>query len=394
MLRGGRRSNRERAVRSSPFAGHSSTSSVVTGARTSSGLLAVGRFDLRQTESHRTFIVILRSFLRIAVAKPCSVLFPRIWDWVRAIRRICRSYHAAHGFYPSLLFPVRYTEKIQWRKLFDLNPLYVVLCDKLAVRDFVSERVGPEYLVPLLWTGNTPDAIPFEALIPPYIVKSTHSTAHTIIVEDRAAQNQQAIRQTARAWLEACHGTTTNEIGYVNVPRRLMAEKLLLQKDGSPPIERKFFVFHGIVKVVRSVTMSGKNRMPMVSHHTLDWTLLPWKAVHPPPKPVNPPRHFDEMIQIAERLSAGLDHVRVDMYECDDQIYVGEIALYPFSGHHPFQPDSADYLLGSYWDLRPKPIRVLWTMLTKRREICRLEELGVQRKRLDCPASLEGGLFL
>ena len=100
------------------------------------------------------------------------------------------------------------------------------------------------------------------------------------------------------------------------------------------------------------------------------------------------------MIQIAERLAAGLDHVRVDMYECDDQIYVGEITLYPFSGHHPFQPNPADYLLGSYWDLRPNQIRVLWTMLTKRREICRLEDFSIQRNRLDCPASLEGGLLL
>ena len=268
MLRGGRRSNCDRADRPSanPFAtavtrkAHSSISSVVAGARASSGLVeAVNRFDLRRAKFHRAFVAILRSSLRIAVAKPCSFFFPRIWDWVRAVRRICRSYHAVHGFYPSLIFPVRYTEKIQWRKLFDLNPLYVLLCDKLAVRDIVSERVGPEFLVPLLWTGTTPDAIPFEALIPPYIIKSTHSTGQAIIVEDRAAQNEQAVRQTARAWLEACHGTTTNEIGYVNVPRWLMAEKLLLQKDGSPPIERKFFVFHGIVKVVRSVTMSGKN---------------------------------------------------------------------------------------------------------------------------------------
>ena len=59
------------------------------------------------------------------------------------------------GFYPSLIFPTRYTEKIQWRKLFDLNPLYAVLCDKLAVRDVVRERIGPEYLVPLLWTGDS-----------------------------------------------------------------------------------------------------------------------------------------------------------------------------------------------------------------------------------------------
>jgi hypothetical protein len=266
---------------------------------------------------------------------------------------------------------VRYTEKVQWRKLFDLNPLYIVLCDKLAVRDFVSERVGPEFLVPLLWTGDNPDEIPFEALTPPYIIKSTHSTAHTIIVEDSGAQNVAAIRQTARAWLEACHGTSSDEIGYVNVPHRLVAERLLLQKDGLPPIERKFFVFHGIAKIVKSVTRSGKDRTPMFSFHTLDWTRLPWKETDPVPGLVNPPRHLREMVRIAERLAAGLEHVRVDMYECDDEIYVGEMTLYSQSGFFPFQPDSADYLLGSYRNLPSNRKRAVWTMLTKRREICR-----------------------
>ena len=171
--------------------GRSSIPSLVPGARASSRFLeAVGWFDRRGSQSHRTFVAIVRSSLKIAVAKACSVLCPRAWDWVRAIRRIYHSYHARHGFYPSLIFPVRYTEKIQWRKLFDLNPFYPVLCDKLAVRDIVNERVGPEFLVPLLWTGNNPHAIPFEALPAPYIMKSTHGTGHTIIVADRAAQNE------------------------------------------------------------------------------------------------------------------------------------------------------------------------------------------------------------
>jgi hypothetical protein len=76
-----------------------------------------GAWASRRLELYRVLIVILRSSLKIAVAKPCSVLFPRIWEWVGAVRRICRAYHAAHGFYPSLISPVRYTEKIQWRKL-------------------------------------------------------------------------------------------------------------------------------------------------------------------------------------------------------------------------------------------------------------------------------------
>ena len=107
------------------------------------------------------FAAIWRTSMKIAaplsrrLAKLCAVLLPRLWDWVRAIRRIHKSYHDGHGFYPSLLFPVRYTEKMQWRKLFDLNPLYAVLCDKIAVREVVAQRIGPEFLVPLLWVGRS-----------------------------------------------------------------------------------------------------------------------------------------------------------------------------------------------------------------------------------------------
>ena len=258
---------------------------------------------------------------------------------------------------------------MQWRKLFDLEPIYAVLCDKIAVRDYISERVGPEFLVPVLWIGN-PDAIPFETLAVPYIIKSNHATEQTIIVDGKASLNKQAVRAKAREWLDWCHGTAIDEPGYVHVPSKLVIERLLLRKDGSPPIERKFFVFDGIARVVQSVTVRVRDRARFVSHHTLDWTELPWTVTYPrPTETVDPPRRFGEMIRIAEQLGASFDHVRVDMYECDDRIYVGELTLYSYSGLNPFKPDSADYVLGSYWNLQSNPLRALWAILTKRREI-------------------------
>jgi hypothetical protein len=116
------------------------------------------------------------------LAQIISIFSPTFWDWLLAIRRIYIAYHEHHGFYPSLMFPIRFTEKMQWRKRFDLNPAYSILCDKLAVRDFVRERVGQELLIPLLWFGDDPSAIPFDTLEPPYILKSSHASGHTIIV--------------------------------------------------------------------------------------------------------------------------------------------------------------------------------------------------------------------
>ena len=84
---------------------------------------------------------------------------------------------------------------------------------------------------------------------------------------------------------------------------------------------------------------------------------------------------MDDFIEIAERLGVGLDHVRVDMYECDEKIYVGEMTLYSYSGLVPIKPDSVDFVLGAYWKLRPNRLQALWSILTRRREIRRPELL-------------------
>jgi TupA-like ATPgrasp len=304
------------------------------------------------------------------IAQIISIFSPSFLDWLLAIRRVSIRYRNHHGFYPSLLFPVRFTEKIQWRKLFDLNPLYTVLCDKIAARDFVKQRGGPELLVPLLWSGNDPDAIPFDAIEPPYIVKSSHATEHTIIVENKASLDEQAIRDTARSWLARNHGRAFDEPGYVYVPQALLIERLLSKKDGLPPLEHKVFVFDGVVRVIQSITVSARDRARFASYHTPEWINLPWKILKPGPcHPLNPPHQLDRIIEIAECLGAGFDHVRVDLYECDDRIYAGEITLYSHSGLIPMTPDSADLVLGAYWKVRYKWLRALWAILAKKRDL-------------------------
>jgi TupA-like ATPgrasp len=108
----------------------------------------------------------------------CNLFSPaRIYFWAAAIHRVRTAYkHAHNGRKPRLLRPRRFTEKIQWRKLFDLNPLYAVISDRLAVRNFIANRVGDDVLVRLLWVGDDPTAVPFDSLEPPYVIKSTHAS--------------------------------------------------------------------------------------------------------------------------------------------------------------------------------------------------------------------------
>jgi hypothetical protein len=76
---------------------------------------------------------------------------------------------------------------------------------------------------------------------------------------------------------------------------------------------------------------------------------LPFKHGHEnadelPPKP----EHFEEMKLLAEKLSAGLRQVRVDLYNVNGKIYFGEMTFYHHCGFVPFEPEKWDYKFGEW----------------------------------------------
>src|SRR5690242_5620315 len=160
----------------------------------------------------------VRRILSSSVFKRWSVS-DRLGDWLIAIVRVRHKYYEGHNRYPRLLWPKTFTEKVQWRKLFDLNPMYAIFCDKIAVRDFIAARVGPGVLIPTLWVGDDPDQIPFDELRPPYIIKSTHASGDYIRVADSTALDRADVRTKCRAWLKQPYGYDLGgEPGYDFVP--------------------------------------------------------------------------------------------------------------------------------------------------------------------------------
>ena len=282
---------------------------------------------------------------------------------VADIRRIRAAYKRTFGHHPNLLRPRRFTEKIQWRKLFDLNPLFAVLSDKIAVRDFIAARVGRECLPPLLWIGDRADEIPFGSLDPPYVLKCSHGSNFNVLVPERADLDIGAARERLSQGLAMNYGLTWREPGYAPVRPRLLAERMLRQPDGSPPLEHKLFVFDGRVRVIWTIVVDANhNRQDAV--HDPEWNWLGWHALNPcHERPLPRPERLAELIALAERLGAGFDHVRVDLYDAADGIRVGELTLYNLGGLVPFVPDEADVVLGSWWRLRHPIVRALVSML-------------------------------
>ena len=279
---------------------------------------------------------------------------------------------------------------MQWRKLFDLNPLFAVLSDRVAARDFIAARIGKENLIPLLWTGADPERIPLDTLEPPYVIKSSHASGHVIFVGPGDRLDAEDIRRRIRPWLDYCHGEKMVEPGYVNVPHGFVVERQALAADGTRPMERRLFVFGGCVRAIQT-TAFEEGRLRSVGFHTRDWTRLRW-WLKTPFREVPPPRakRLDDMIALAERLGQGLDHLRVDFYDCGDSIWVGELTVYSWSGLSPIHPEGADYIFGSYWRVRAPLIRAAIAVLLRRREI----RPPVQpRHRADASRGLEGDAF-
>src|SRR5262245_11226728 len=135
----------------------------------------------------------------------------RWWRWLRIIRKVWRDYNEHVGRRPHLLCPQRFTEKIQWRKLFDQDPVYTVFCDKVATREYVAQRLGSDAVVPFLWLGREPAAVPLETLQPPYIIKCSHGSGWNIVVRDHGSVDYEALRAQLARWLATDYGLMVSE---------------------------------------------------------------------------------------------------------------------------------------------------------------------------------------
>lgn len=61
--------------------------------------------------------------------------------------------------------------------------------------------------------------------------------------------------------------------------------------------------------------------------------------------------------------------IRVDLYDADARIHVGELTVYTVSGFMYFTTEESDRIMGSYWTIRRPALRAIATCLTRRHDI-------------------------
>lgn len=256
--------------------------------------------------------------------------------------------------FPNIDNPTTYNEKLIWLKLHDKHDEYTQLVDKYEAKEIVRKLIGDEYIIPTLGIYNSFDDIDFDNLPNQFVLKTTHDSGGVVVCPDKSAFNKEAARKKLEKSLKNNYFFEHREYPYKNVKPRIIAEQYMVDESGTELKDYKFFCFDGKCKMLFIATDRGIGDVKFDFFDT-DFNHLPFKQGHPwSTKEIKKPAGFNKMIELAEILSKGFPHVRVDLYDINGKIYFGELTFFHFSGNVPFVPSEWDYKIGEWLTLPSK----------------------------------------
>lgn len=263
---------------------------------------------------------------------------------------ICRDFFTTFTYLPPIKNPQTFNEKINWIKLYRKDMRMVTLTDKVLVRGWVAEKIGVNYLIPLL--GEYKNAGEFIRALPSlegrFVVKATNGGGgkEVILCEDKTEEVWEQLKPKMDQWLLSNTYLRNGEWQYKKLVPRILCERMI----DTDATDYKFFCFHGKVRLIQvdSTRFSGHKQQ----FFDLDWNQLPIVYVAKAgSEPFCKPDNLQEMQEVAEKLSEEFDFVRVDLYNVAGRIYFGEMTFTPNNGLSKFKPVEWDRKLGEMWNL-------------------------------------------
>ena len=284
--------------------------------------------------------------------------YRKLLNWVPDQLFLRAAFRARFGRKLDLNNPKTFNEKLQWMKLYNRKPEYTMMVDKYLVRNYVREKIGEEYLIPLLGVWDDPDKIDFDKLPMQFVLKCNHNSGLGMcICKDKNNLDIEQVKKELRKGIEQDYYLTGREWPYKNVPRRIIAEKYMEDVSGEL-IDYKFMVFNGEVKCSFVGSNLYSSEGLHITFYDNEWNIMPLERHYPrSTTPLPKPECFDEMKKLAAKLAKNMPFVRVDFYEVEGKVYFGELTFFPGGGYEEFTPESWDYTLGNWIKLPTKQVK-------------------------------------
>ena len=258
------------------------------------------------------------------------------------------------GYWMDWNNPQTFNEKLQWLKLYYRKSIFTTMVDKYLVKQYISEKIGEEYVIPLLGVWNRPEDIDFNKLPNQFVLKCNHTSGVGLAIckDKNKFDIESAIRELNKG-LKNNYYSFAREWPYKNVSKKIIAEKYMADKKQSSLNDYKFYCFGGKPKFLYYSSGLENHSTARITFLTLDWNRAPFQRTDYKQHETLPskPSKFNEMVSIAEKLSVGLPFVRVDLFQINDDIYFSELTFYPCAGYMKFNPKRYDKIVGDYLNL-------------------------------------------
>lgn len=260
-----------------------------------------------------------------------------------------------HGYMLNLKRPRSFSEKLIYRK-FNAEPhLLSKFVDKYTVREFVKDKIGTEYLIPLIKVKLFISPEDFDDLPARFVMKTSNGGGgeNVLIVEDKSKLDLNDVCFRFNEYLKIKVGHIVDEHFYDIEEPHIIFEELIKHQDGRYPSDYKLHIFNGqeskvIIQIDADRFGNHKRSIFDGNLKQLDFNIQPkYDSID---DSYVFPLNMNELIDIAKKLSEQFKYVRVDLYNVDGKIYFGELTFCHGSGWEPIKPTSADFMLGGYWN--------------------------------------------
>lgn len=245
----------------------------------------------------------------------------------------------------NLKNPQSFNEKLQWLKLYDRKDIYTDMVDKYKVREIIKERIGEEYLIPLLGVYDHFDDINFDKLPNQFVIKCNHDSGSVVICKDKKTFDYDVAKEKIEKALKRDYYLNGREWPYKNVERKIVVEEYIHGLDDADVRDYKFFMFNG--KLAYILVCSDRFKSLKFTFFDKNIKFMNCRQSNAEyDKSIKLPKNYKKMIELAEKLSIETIQVRVDFYNIEGKIYFGELTFFDSSGYAKFTPEEWDYKLG------------------------------------------------
>ena len=252
----------------------------------------------------------------------------------------------------NLRNPRKFNEKLQWLKLYDRKPEYTNLVDKYEVKKIVRDLIGEKYLIKTLGIYNKYEEIDFEKLPNKFVIKCTHDSGGIVICKDKSKFDHVKSKEKLEKSLRKNYYWRSREWPYKKVLPRIIVEEYMEDDQTLQLRDYKFFCFNGEPKCFKIDFDRFVNHR--ANYYDINKQLLKIGELSFPPdfeRNLEMPQKFNEMLDLAKKLSKDMAFVRVDFYEVNGNVYFGEITFFPASGTSKFINEYTNELFGKWLEL-------------------------------------------